>query len=69
MDEIIIKRTVYGPESKSEEIVHTVKIPEMIAGNDIYDYNYYITNEDDDHYQPKIGENNDTASIKQNTNI
>jgi len=41
----------------------------MIAGNDIYDYNYYITNEDDDYYQPKIGENNDTASIKQNTNI
>lgn len=36
---------------------HTVKIPEMIAGNDIYDYNYYIT-EEDDYCQPKIGDNN-----------
>jgi hypothetical protein len=60
---------VYSLEGKPEEIIHTVKIPEMIAGNDIYDYNYYITNEDDDYYQPKIGDNNVTATTKQNTYI
>ena len=47
MDEIITKRMVYSPECK----------PEELAGNDIYDYNYYIT-EEDDYYQPKIGDDN-----------
>lgn len=61
MDEIITKRMVYSPEGKPEEVVHTLKIPEMIAGNDIYDYNYYIT-EEDDYYQPKIGDNNITMN-------
>jgi hypothetical protein len=35
----------------------TVKIPERIARDDIYDYNYYMT-EDDDFYQPKIVDSN-----------
>jgi hypothetical protein len=68
MDEIIIKRMAYSPEDKPEEVVYT-KIPEMIAGNDIYDYNYYIT-EEDDYYQPKIGDNNFTmTTTKQNTYV
>jgi hypothetical protein len=61
MDEIIIKRTVYNPEGKPGEIMHTVKIPERIARDDIYDYNYYIT-EDDDYYQPKIRDSNVTTT-------
>jgi hypothetical protein len=69
MDEIIIKRMAYSPEDKPEEVVYTVKIAEMIAGNDIYDYNYYIT-EEDDYYQPKIGDNNFTmTTTKQNTYV
>ena len=52
----------------------TVKLPHRDISIDIfdyaYDYNYYITEEDDDYYQPKIGDNNFTMNTtKQNTYI
>jgi hypothetical protein len=63
MDEIISKRVAYSPEGKLEGITYTIKLPERIPGIDrydyAYDYNYYIT-EDDNYYESNIGDNNVT---------
>ena len=72
MHEIFEKRTVYGPKGKLERIVYIATLPKTIAsGIDrhdfAYDYNYDIT-EDDNYYEPKIGNNNDTTIAKHDAN-
>jgi hypothetical protein len=70
----IIGNRVYSAKGKVEGIVHKAKLHERIAaGIDRdefdYDYNYDIT-EDDNYYEPKIGNNNCTSTTitKHDTN-
>ena len=51
-----------------EKQCNTVKIPERIARDDIYDYNYYMI-EDDDFYQPKIVDSNVLLILSDKQNI
>ena len=66
MREIIANTVVYSAKGKVEGIVYKAKLHERIAA-DIdrdefaYDYNYDIT-EDDNYYEPKIGNDNYTSS-------
>lgn len=74
MHEIIDDRVVYSAKGKVEDIVHTAKLHKRIAAeidrdDFTYDYNYDIT-EDDNYYEPKIGNNHDTKTTiaKHDTN-
>jgi hypothetical protein len=55
MDEIISKRVAYSPEGKLEGIKYTG----IDRYDYAYDYNYYIT-EDDNYYESNIGDHNVT---------
>ena len=45
MDEIITKRTIYN-SGKVEQTTCAIKVPERITGDETYDYNCYLTEDD-----------------------